>query len=123
MHLSADEKNFCDYYLKFGNISKASEKMGFSRSKGYSLMKSPAIQSYINEKLCQPISNNIANSFEIMQYLTKVMRGQDFDEKTSIKERLRAAELLGKAQAIFSSKIDEKNLEPVIIYGENEIFE
>lgn len=122
MSLNENQKKFCDYYLEFGNIGKASEKAGYNKNRGYQLMKLPYVQEYISEKLKEMSDTSIANASEIMKYLTKVMRGQD-EEKTSIKEKLKAAELLGKAYSIFSTKNEDKKVTPIIISGENEIFE
>lgn len=122
MSLNENQKKFCDYYLEFGNIGKASEKAGYNKKRGYQLMKLSYVQEYIRERLNEMSDTSIANESEIMKYLTKVMRGED-DEKTSIKEKLKAAELLGKVYSIFSTKNEDKNVKPIIIYGEDEIFE
>lgn len=122
MSLNENQKKFCDYYLEFRNIAKASEKAGYNRNRGYQLMKLPCVQEYINERFKEMSDTSIANESEIMKYLTKVMRGED-DEKTSIKEKLKAAELLGKVYSIFSTKNEDKNVKPIIISGEDEIFE
>lgn len=122
MSLNKNQKKFCEYYLALGNINKASEKAGYNKKRGYALMKLPEVQEYISEKLNEISSDSIANTSEIMKYLTKVMRGED-DEKTSIKEKLKAAELLGKAYSIFSTKNEDKKIKGVIISGEDEIFE
>ncbi|MDE6181611.1 MAG: terminase small subunit [Eubacteriales bacterium] len=122
MSLNENQKKFCEYYLEFGDITKAEEKAGYSKGRGNALIKLLHIQKYITERLDKKSLDYIANEPEILKYLTKVMRGED-DEKTGIKEKLKAAELLGKAYSIFSAKNEEKKINPVIISGEDEIFE
>ncbi len=122
MSLNENQKKFCECYLNFKDIKIASEKAGYSRSTGYYLIKKPCIKDYIKKKSNKGIGS-VAKEDEIMIYLTKIMRGQDDDFKISIKERLKAAELLGKSYSIFSKSQKDKEVPPVIIYGENYIFD
>ena len=75
------------------------------------LLKVPTVQAYMHEqdgaKDCR-----VADSDEILRFLTAVLRGEAGSEK----DRLRAAELLGKRQGLFSEKsTSESSCEVVIV--------
>lgn len=53
----------------------------------------------------------IAGSDEVLQYLTAIMRGEEGEGK----DRLKAAELIGKGQGLFTDKNGKENVEPVKI--------
>lgn len=82
----------------------------------------------------------IANQQEVLEYLTSVLRGESSSEVVVIegqgegvskakpmqkapdeKERLKAAELLGKRMGLFKDKIDVTANVPVIISGDDEL--
>ncbi len=58
-----------------------------------------------------PQHQAVANSDEILQFLTAVLRGEVGSEK----DRLRAAELLGKRQGLFSDKTSSEPTTEVVI--------
>ncbi len=128
MSLNKRQKLFCDYYIKLQNIDMAIEKVGYKKTTATRLLEKPEIKQYIedNTKLQQDLLNTrkniykIATTDEIKQYLTKVMRGED-EDKALIKERIKAAELLGKTYSIFSGKAEENGINTIIIAGEDEI--
>jgi len=52
--------------------------------------------------------NTIATADEVLEYLTKVMNGEEKDAfglDTSIADRTKAAELLGKRHMLFTDKV------------------
>ena len=61
----------------------------------------------------------IASMEEILAYLTEIMRGVRDEETTpkpiDLKERMRAAELLGKHYGAFSERTQSEVIVPVII--------
>ena len=66
--------------------------------------------------------SRVANATEVLQYLTRVMRGEEkdqFDMDVSIQDRTKAAELLGKRYRLFVDKqeIDAK-IEPITIVND-----
>jgi phage terminase small subunit len=94
------------------------------------------VAAYITEKLAEISSRKTAETKEVMEYLTSVMRGESkasvvvvegygdgcseakiIDKPPDEKERLRAAELLGKRYGLFTSKVDVEGAIPVIISG------
>lgn len=130
MSLNKRQKLFCDYYIKLQNIDMAIEKVGYKKTTAIRLLEKPEIKQYIedNIKLQQNLLNTEKNTYkiattnEIKQYLTKVMRGED-EDKALIKERIKAAELLGKTYAIFSGKAEANDINTIIIAGEDDIEE
>lgn len=84
-------------------------------------MANVGIKSYIDERLEKLESEKIATQEEVLQYLTSIMRG-DQQEKTLIsigelgqeivdidvgaKDRIKAAELLGKRYRLFTDKVE-----------------
>ncbi|MCI8629206.1 MAG: terminase small subunit, partial [Firmicutes bacterium] len=100
---------------------QAAIRAGYSAKTAYSvgqrMLKNVEVKKYIDEQFEKLKNDNIADTQEIMEYLTSVMRGEQkeqvplmyydkqiLEEKSaSIKERLKAAELLGKRYGLFTS--------------------
>ena len=114
------QKLFCKYYIETQDIKIATEKSGYKEKTGIKLLKDEKIKKYIEKNIQD---NKVAKSDEIIECLTKIMRGEELsDEDTSlkaisVKERLKAAELLGKFYSIFSSKQDNDKNKSVFIVG------
>ena len=121
--LTLKQKKFADEYIISGNATIAAIKAGYSEKTagqtGAENLKKPYIKSYIEERLAELDSEKIAGQEEILQYLTSVMRGehreqtligmgQGFQETTYIdvgsKDRIKAAELLGKRYSMWTDK-------------------
>lgn len=120
--MNKKQELFCKYYIETNDVKKASAKVGYKEQTGRKLLKNEEIKKYIEKN----ISINIAKEDEIIKCLTQIMRGEDSlidDEKIkkgiSVKERLKAAELLGKMYAIFSPKQEKINEEPIYILGDD----
>lgn len=113
------QRLFCKYYIETQDVKIATQKCGYKEKTGIKLLKDEKIKNYIESNIKE---SKIAKSDEIIECLTKIMRGEDFEEKTnssyiSVKERLKAAELLGKFYSIFSSKQNIDNDKAVFIIG------
>lgn len=139
--LTVKQRAFADYYIELGNATEAYIRAGYkvkSRNiaevEGHKLLRNPKVKNYIEERLEQIESERIADAAEVMKYLTSVMRGQseaeivvvegDGDGMSSARkikkapderERLKAAELLGKRYSIFTDKVNIEGAVPVII--------
>ena len=118
--LTPKQKAFCEYYLETGNQTEAAIKAGYSRKTarviGQENLLKPAIKEYLEKR--------IANSNEVLEYLTRVMRGEEKDQfglDVSIQDRTKAAELLGKRYRLFTDKVQVEGVVPVMIVGEDEI--
>lgn len=123
--LTLKQKRFADEYIISANATAAAIKAGYSkktaRSIGQENLTKPDIKAYIDERLEKLDSEKIADQKEVLQYLSSVMRGEQ-QEKTLIsigelrqeivdidvgaKDRIKAAELLGKRYRLFTDKVD-----------------
>lgn len=107
--LTEKQKRFIDYYVETGNASKASEMAGY---KGKNLNTVGAqnlakLSKFIKAKLEEKENQRIASQDEVLQYLTKVMRGEEKDQfglDASLQDRTKCAELLGKRWGTFVDK-------------------
>lgn len=111
--LTVKQKAFCDYYIETGNATEAAIRAGYSqktaKETGYENLTKPHIKLYIDERLKSIEDKRIAKGEEVLQYLTKVMRGEEKDQfglDASLQDRTKAAELLGKRYSLFTEKVD-----------------
>jgi phage terminase small subunit len=122
--LTAKQQRFADYYIELGNASKAALKAGYSKRSAHNIaaenMTKPAIKAYIAERMAEKDKERIASQDEVLQFLTDVMRGNiteqipllDGDgyqrlanlDAAQPKDRIKAAELLGKRYAMWTDK-------------------
>ena len=134
--MNKKQKKFCDEYLTDFNQTAAAIRAGYSErsayNTGYRIMKRPEAKEYIDKKLREL---NGTQKEEVLEYLTAVMRGEKWgrahmpegnslppekDGEITVKDRMKAAELLGKLCGAFSEKSGEE-MTPVIISGEDEL--
>ena len=82
----------------------------------------PDIKEYIELRLAQMEEKRVATASEVLEYLTRVMRGEEkdqFDMDASLQDRTKAAELLGKRYRLFIDKQEiEAKMEPVTIIND-----
>lgn len=123
------QKRFCDEYLIDCNATQAAIRAGYSpktaKQIGQENLTKPDLRKYIDEQLKKLHDAKIADADEVIKYLTSVMRGESTAEVVVIegegegcstarrmskapdeKERLKAAELLGKRYGVFTDKVD-----------------
>lgn len=121
--MSEKQKAFCDHYITTLNATEAAKLAGYSektaRAMGSENLTKPYIKEYIDLRLAELEESRVADATEVLQYLTRVMRGEEkdqFDMDASLQDRTRAAELLGKRYRLFVDKqeIDAK-VEPITI--------
>lgn len=124
--MSEKQKAFCDHYITTLNATEAAKMAGYSeksaRAMGSENLTKPYIKEYIDLRLAELEESRVADATEVLQYLTRVMRGEEkdqFDMDASLQERTRAAELLGKRYRLFVDKqeIDAK-VEPITIVND-----
>lgn len=127
--MTAKMQRFCDEYLIDLNATQAAIRAGYSERTAYSIgqenLKKPEIKKYIEQRMAEKDTALIADQDEVLKYLTKVMRGQSQSEVIVVegcgdgcsearamqkapdeKERLRAAELLGKRYGLYTEKVE-----------------
>lgn len=146
MKLTEKQKRFADYYIETGNITEAAIKAGYSKKTarviGQENLQKPAIKSYIDEKLEAMQDERTASAKEVLEFLTKSMRGELDEEvvviegtgdgtskarkikkQIGLRERIKSAELLGKRYRLFTDKVEVEGVVPVMIVGESELEE
>ncbi|MBU8609202.1 terminase small subunit [Bacillus pumilus] len=125
MKLTEKQKRFADYYIELGNATEAARKAGYSsktaKSIGQENLTKPDIKSYIKERMDEKDAERIASQDEILEFLTAVMRGEKTeqipvglgegaqrleDKDPYLKDRVKAAELLGKRHSMWTDKVD-----------------
>lgn len=125
MKLTEKQKRFADEYIISGNATQAAIKAGYSKKTaaviGTENLTKPNIKNYIDERLEELKSERTADAQEVLEYLTSVMRGNETEEvligvgegmqstiqkEVGAKDRLKAAELLGKRFALFTDKTE-----------------
>lgn len=137
------QKKFCDEYLIDCNATRAYlaaypniKNEHSARTLASRLLTKVDIKSYIDEQLEKISSEKIADAKEVMEYLTSVMRGEtkseivvvegcgdgysearNIDKAPDEKERLKAAELLGKRFGLFKDNV-ALEVEPVVIIND-----
>ncbi|MGL4875166.1 MAG: terminase small subunit [Clostridium sp.] len=144
MKLTPKQRAFADYYIETGNAYQSAKKAGYSEnySKGnvIKLLENVSVKSYIDEQMQILEDKRIAKAEEVLKYLTRVIRGEeteqvvvtenvgDFmsearlvDKELSAKDKIKAAELLGKRYRLFTDKIEAEVTQTVIFEGENEL--
>lgn len=146
MKLTAKQKIFCDEYIISLNATQAAIKAGYSKKTARKIaaenLTKPVIQNYISERMKQKESSLIATQDEVLQYLTSVLRGesqttdivlvgigdgwqevQEVEKKPREKDRLKAAELLGKRYGLYTDKVSadvDMSLDISIDYGDGD---
>mgnify|MGYP000892170392 CR=1 FL=1 len=136
--LTKKQQRFCDEYLIDTNATQAAIRAGYSEKTAYSqgqrLLKKVEVKRYIEEQLERIHNEKIADAQEVMMYLTSVLRGESLSEIVVVegigdgcsdarrmmklpdeRERLKAAELIGKRYGMFTDKVNVKGTIPVVI--------
>lgn len=114
--MKEQHKDFADYYIELNNATEAYRKAypkcksdKAAATNGSKLLVKTEVQDYIQERLSEKDAKKIASQDEVLETLTAIMRGEVSDQlglETSVKDRSKAAELLGKRYGLFAEKID-----------------
>ena len=134
--MNARQKRFCDEYLIDCNATQAAIRAGYSpktaKVTGARMLTNANLKAYIDEQLERIHNEKTADAQEVLEYLTAVMRGQHTEQTlqligdgvqkiadidVSAKERLKAAELIGKRYGMFKDNVGI-DLEPVVIVND-----
>ena len=136
--MTEKQKLFCDEYLidlngtrAYRTVYKTIKNDNVAGVRANKLLKQKDIAEYINKRLEEIHNENTANIQEVMEYLTSVMRGTSKANVLALagdgyqeviakppdeKERLKAAELLGKRFGMFKDNVDiTSNCKTVIV--------
>ena len=140
--ISEQQKAFADYYIESLNAYESAKRAGYSeayaKSQSYKLLENVGIKNYIDERMASKDDYRIASQDEILQILTDIARGITEEEivqfsqlgeelrttrKPTIKDRMKASELLGKRYRMWTDKIEGNIQQQVIFEGEDELEE
>lgn len=147
--MTEKQKRFCDGYLIDCNATRA-YKAVYQNVKSDETAKSAAsrlltnvnVKKYIDDRMEELHNEKTADAQEVIEYLTSVLRGEStaqeivvegigdgcseartMEKSPSEKERLKAAELLGKRYSLFTDKVEtdvDMDLNITIDYGEDD---
>ncbi|MBO5163232.1 MAG: terminase small subunit [Ruminococcus sp.] len=137
--MTEKQKRFADEYLIDCNATRA-YKAAYPHIKndnvahacGGKLLRNATVKAYIDERLEQISSEKIADATEVMEHLTSVLRGESMSEEIVVegcgdgmskartmkkhpseKDRLKAAELLGRRYGLYTDKVTAEIIQPV----------
>lgn len=136
--MTEKQKKFIDEYLIDLNATQAAIRAGYNKKTAYAIgsenLKKLEIQRSIAEKQEEIKSEAIAERTEILETLTAIMRNQKQEEVVVVekqadgtslavkikkdvatKDRIKAAELLGKRYSMFTEKLNIESNQSVII--------
>lgn len=110
--LTKKERIFADEYIKTTNATQSAIKAGYAENSasvtGSKMLRKPNVRQYIDEVMNERSKNTIATADEVLQYLSRVMNGEEKDAfglDVSVADRTKAAELLGKRHMLFTEKV------------------
>ena len=128
------QRKFADEYLIDCNATQAAIRAGYSpktaNEQGNRLLANVSISTYIEQQLEQMHNKKTADAQEVLEYLTSVMRGEHTEQalrlvgegvqeidtlEVSAKDRIKAAELIGKRYGLFKDGISVTGSVPVVI--------
>ncbi len=134
---------FADEYIIDCNATRAYKvaypavkKDATAAAAGARMLRNVKVKTYIEERLAEISSKKTAEATEVMEYLTSVMRGEStasvvvvegygdgcseakiIEKPPDEKERLKAAELLGRRFGLFTNNVNIGGSIPVVISG------
>lgn len=132
MKLTEKQKRFADYYIETGNATDSARRAGYKQPhvQGAQNLDKLSIKTYIDERLKILDEKRVAKGDEVLEFLTKVMRGemteqipvgigegaQQLEDKDAyLKDRVKAAELLGKRYAMWTDKQNIEMTTPIFV--------
>lgn len=136
MALTKKQENFCREYIIDCNATQAAIRAGYSAKTAKVIASENLTKPYINNCIAELMKEKeeaqIAKADEVLRYLTSVMRGETVDEvldkdgyryklKVAERDRLKAAELLGKRYMLFTDRVENNDKLTIVIEGEDEL--
>lgn len=119
------ELKFIDEYMQSGNITQSYINAGYKVKtknaagvQGWHLIRSPKIKEEIDRRLDAMKSESIASATEVMEYFSKVMRGEIKDQfglEAPLSERTKAAQELAKRTVDIQNREEGKADAEVVI--------
>lgn len=147
--MTLKQKMFCDEYLIDLNATRAylavyknCKSEAAAAAAAARLLRNVKVEAYIAERMAEKEDALIAKQDEVLKYLTAVLRGESEAEIVVVegtgegcssaaritkapdeKERLKAAELLGKRYSLFTDKVEatgDMTLNVSVDYGDQD---
>lgn len=145
--MTEKQKRFCDEYLIDLNGTRAYKAAypsvkndNAAAASASELLRNPKVREYLDRELERQHNERTADAREVLEYLTSVLRGESSAEVVVVegigegcsqarrvqkapdeKERLKAAELIGKRYGLFKESVDVSGAVPVIISGDESL--
>lgn len=123
--LTIKQRKFADLYIETGNATQSYIDAGYkatnrkvAEANARKLLANYLVKNYIEVRMEELQQNMIASQEEVLQYLTRVMRGEEKDQfglDASLKDRTDCAKLLGQKYGTFKEKVDVTGSVPVVI--------
>lgn len=123
MKLTERQKRFADHYIETGNATEAAVLAGYSKKTarviGPENLLKPDVKKYIDARIAEKDAERVAKQDEVLEFLTSILRGQVKEEfplglgmgeqqlvkkELDGKDRIKAAELLGKRYGMWIDK-------------------
>lgn len=135
--LTLKQQKFADEFIaNGGNATQAAISAGYKKraahSTGAENLQKPAVANYIKKRRQALADSKVADQREILEYLTKVVRGKTKEEtligvgkgeqdiveiKVSEKDKLKAAEMLGRTMMMFTDNVNVATSDIHLVIG------
>lgn len=104
--LTEKQKRFIDYYIETANATESARKAGYSErtAKNIGAENLTKLNFFIQERLQQKANERIASQNEVLEFFSKVLRGEE--KEAEIKDKIKCGELLGKVYGAFKEKVE-----------------
>lgn len=138
--MTIKQKKFADEYIISGNATKAAIEAGYSKkyanTNASKLLQNTTIKEYVDKRLKELEDKAIAKQDEVLKYLTALVRGAEKEEvlkgvgmgeqviskiEVSAKDRIKAAELLGKRYGMWTDRLETEGGVNIVISGEDDL--
>jgi phage terminase small subunit len=140
MKLTEKQKRFADYYIETLNATLAYHRAGYSVKNDETaavnasrLLRKANVQEYIANIMDQKANKRIMSQDEVLELLTQMALGEIQEEQivaynkhyeiatrqVAPRDRIKAAELLGKRYALFTDRIEAKQ-EVIVEWAEDD---
>ena len=132
--LTPKQQRFADEYIISGNAYQSALKAGYSenyaKARSSEMLDNVGIKKFLDDKMDAMANKSIADQKEVMEYLTRLMRGEEketemmnvgnFEQElveVPVKHNIRkqAAELIGKRYSMWTDKQDV-NLSGTVVF-------
>ena len=144
--MTPKQEKFCVEYLVDLNGAQAAIRAGYAPTRAdataYNLLRNIEVKKRINELRKKEFKATIATAKEAEAFLARAMRGEIEEEvvvtegvgegcseariikkSISAKDRIKAAELIGKRNQLFTDKVKVDSAIPIVIIGEGEVYD